>query len=507
VLIAIAVLVSLGTLGCGVHLHSPANQKLAERAQTEFQDAKITETMNEERSRLDELLKQELAAVRRLTLAGRDAAVVQIVAAGDIAGSWTAWKDDIHRRLQLLLGPPDAVQPAHYGPLIGELAGAQFAFTSARDALTRDRRQYVAAPGPQDRPPLSACPAVPAAGTSSPPAPPTDPVLKAFWDDYATECQAYRTAYGRLLARGKTANNVGATEKSALGKFFADLRHAEEEIENARAEMLKARAVYQAQIKTLKEATAKGTSTAPADLDKLVGALEALRKAPIFGQQEAVSAQLDSVVALLDNVAKGTTTVTPVDQGNQKVVETIQALNQALQKTGEKPTPGALVLAAEHLRLELERASRRVRFYEARSNLLHQEGVAFVTELTLLRRTLTELDGGPSKGCPQTNALAHSYEVDYATKSTCRDMVVASLLLYADSWTVGRLPEEEIRYLLISLDHAAAIDSSEIALMQWQNLVAVPLGQLVTFHRSGITSEEIGQLLQVLGLAAIAARL
>jgi hypothetical protein len=85
--------------------------------------------------------------------------------------------------------------------------------------------------------------------------------------------------------------------------------------------------------------------------------------------------------------------------------------------------------------------------------------------------------------------------------------VVSALLLYADSWTLGRLPEQEIRYLLISLDHGAAIDSSEVALLQWQNLVAVPLGELVSFHRSGITSDEIGKLLEVLGLAAIAARL
>ena len=135
--LAFAVLLPLAIIGCGVHLHSPANQKVAEQAQTEFQDAKIGETMNEERGRLSELLKQELTAVRRLTLAHRDAAVVKVIGGSDAANSWDAWKTDIHQRFAVLLGSPPAVPEEHYGAIVGELAGAQFAFTSARDALAR----------------------------------------------------------------------------------------------------------------------------------------------------------------------------------------------------------------------------------------------------------------------------------------------------------------------------------------------------------------------------------
>jgi len=514
--LAIALLLPLAALGC-VHLHSPANQKVAEKAQAEFQDAKIGEAMNEERGRQTDLLKQELAAVRRLTLAHRDASVVKIIAGEDATTSWIAWKADIKLRFKTLLGSPEA----DYGPLTGELAGAQFAFTSARDALARDRRQYAGAPGPLDRPQLPACaleaPPVPASAASPPAAsapqavsPPADPVLKAIWDDYQTECTAYRAAYKRLRDRGKTNLNAGASSTSTIGQFLETLERAEFEVESARAQALDARKKYQDQLKALKSAAAAGTSASSSALGDLVAALQQLREVPIFGPQEALSAQLDSVVALLDNQAKGGGTQTAVEEGNQKVAETVQVLSQTLQKAGEKPKTASLVLTAEHLRLELERATRQVSFTEARLNLLHQQGVAFVTELTLLRQALTAVEGGPnpdpSKDCSQTKAFAQSYEVDYANKPTCRNRVVAALLRYADSWTVGRLREEEIRYLLISLDHGAALDSSEIALLQWQNLVAVPLGELVTFHRSGITTEEIGQLLQVLGLAGIAAR-
>ena len=241
-------------------------------------------------------------------------------------------------------------------------------------------------------------------------------MLNTIWKDYDTECKEYQDQYARLLRRGRTAQNPGAIEDSVLGKFLDTLQRAEVEVESARAQVLTARAKYQDALKALKDASALGTPVDVAALDKLVAALQELRQVPIFGRQEALKAQLDSVVALLDDLAKGGGTSTPAQQGNLRIAETVQALNQALQKTREKPTTASLVLTAEHLRLEFDRATRQVRFKEARLSLLHQQGIAFVTELTLLRQALTALKQGPEKGCPQDKALAQSYEVDYAAK-------------------------------------------------------------------------------------------
>ncbi len=76
------------------------------------------------------------------------------------------------------------------------------------------------------------------------------------------------------------------------------------------------------------------------------------------------------------------------------------------------------------------------------------------------------------------------------------------MLLYANSWSIGRLSQEEIDYKILGLRHIAVLDNSENALAQWENLISIPVSQLVALHGSGITPDEIARFISALGTTA-----
>ena len=92
--------------------------------------------------------------------------------------------------------------------------------------------------------------------------------------------------------------------------------------------------------------------------------------------------------------------------------------------------------------------------------------------------------------------------LDFEKKPTCREKIGRILLFYANSWSIGRLAQEEIDYILIGVRHSSALDNSEIALAQWENLISVPITQLVALHGAGIKSDEVARFLLAIVNAA-----
>lgn len=76
--------------------------------------------------------------------------------------------------------------------------------------------------------------------------------------------------------------------------------------------------------------------------------------------------------------------------------------------------------------------------------------------------------------------------------------------LRTESISVEKRQEEEKELAMISLDHEEALDSTEFALGLWKEMISAPLEQLVNYHASGITSDDISKLLQAASLAGIA---
>jgi hypothetical protein len=88
---------------------------------------------------------------------------------------------------------------------------------------------------------------------------------------------------------------------------------------------------------------------------------------------------------------------------------------------------------------------------------------------------------------------------------TCKEDALRALVYYANSWALGRVTADRIDYTLIGARHVAALDVSEVALAQWENLIGVPINGLVAYHASGLKPEDIAAFLQALGVIGIAA--
>lgn len=176
----------------------------------------------------------------------------------------------------------------------------------------------------------------------------------------------------------------------------------------------------------------------------------------------------------------------------------------------EQPNVSQLLLEAEHIRLQRELAQRRLASARQRAGLRGAKLEAAMAEVELLaasRDAQNCLKGRIDKphcqlGCPHQSALVDDFQ---SSSKECRGWIAEALLSFANSWDVGRLTQEEIDYRLVAVDHAMALDGSEIALAQWENLIGVPISQLVAFHGTGIKADQIGNLIQALGLGSIAA--
>ena len=85
-------------------MYRQADHDLAKKAETTFQEAKITKIFEEERKQLARTLEREVAVVRRNTLARRDQILLKIIEAGDKERSWRYWLSDMNKRLTNLAG-------------------------------------------------------------------------------------------------------------------------------------------------------------------------------------------------------------------------------------------------------------------------------------------------------------------------------------------------------------------------------------------------------------------
>ena len=98
-------------VGCSdLHLYRQSSLDLANKALTAFSDAKLTESVNDERKISAGLTEQEQALARRNTLARRDAELIEIFGQTDAATSWGLLTNKIANRLQDIMSPAGVVQ-------------------------------------------------------------------------------------------------------------------------------------------------------------------------------------------------------------------------------------------------------------------------------------------------------------------------------------------------------------------------------------------------------------
>jgi hypothetical protein len=507
--------------GCGgSHLHSKQDHELAKQAQAAFEKADISASLEAEYGLLAEMLAHELAIVRRHTLARRDAELVAIIGATDDASSWQFLRTRIAARERELVGEGAQVVELHQA----------VALLPVHERFLRDHQTdyellrqpgdpTLACPLPRPAAKPDAAPAAPAKpgakpDTRSEPSPAARPSYQAFVE----QCTKYQAALATL--------RDSAAAGSEIGRINHDLAAIEELMRGVNEQVAAQQSAQRALEQQIAAARKAGT---PIDIGKEIAARRdrvAKTIAPIekhLGSARKVAARLgasdltldtamarieeqrqavDQLVAfLIQGQGQLPERIPPEVQLSIEVARTVPAIALDLRAGRRFPRVGALVLESEHLRLEAEALAQRRARADKRRALLVQKRDALITELRYLgqaRAILERLDE-PTRRQPLFEAFRKNELV--------RRNVAEALLAYANAWTVGRVTQEEIDYMLIGQAHEGALDASAAALAQWENLIRVPLAQLVALHSAGVTSDDIsrivGHIITAAGLTAV----
>jgi hypothetical protein len=183
----------------------------------------------------------------------------------------------------------------------------------------------------------------------------------------------------------------------------------------------------------------------------------------------------------------------PGDSERIKLLASVTAIRAVIDGAAY-PRVSDLILESERLRIELDRLRGLIALEEERKTLLDLQTTALSREIFALTRARVRVTDAKASG-----PLA-------AEQDGPKQEAAADALAYiAESWSIGRTPAEEIDFLLLGIDHHAALENSSAAFAQWSNLIGVPLSQLVAYHESGIKSEDLANLINAAGLSAIAA--
>jgi|GEM_PF-4221083 len=472
----LAVILFLFT-GCA-GLYNQQHHDSAVSAQKSFTEAKLAESIKDERAQNAEILARELDIVEQQMVATRNKELLDVIGSKDAGEAHKLLADLVDARMGELASKPTQTQGP---PLIATIGVAE----EAREAHS-DR--YSVFREPED--PALVC---------------TDDTTvkvsvtgKPEWDAFQTDCKNLAEANKKLEA----------FQAGILYTLTHDLTRNEEARAVVTKEVKRLTTESAAAAKKLKEARNAGT---PADLAKLAEkSRDDLRKVKIDPQRvsragledasvlatlESINEQKANIDLLLDAAATGKASDDADDAA--AIAAILPAIAKDVTTATRYPQVSRLVLESERLRIDRDRAKQQLsrvaeemRLLRMRRDILYQEWLALVKA----QSNLAECKPDDFAGGKNLRNL----------RVECRDGLSTAVLSYAAAWTLGRIPAEKVQWTLINLDYERALDASESALMQWNNLIAVPLDALVANYGSGIKPDAIGKAISGIELGAIA---
>lgn len=181
-----------------------------------------------------------------------------------------------------------------------------------------------------------------------------------------------------------------------------------------------------------------------------------------------------------------------------KIALSIDSISKHYARTKTVPTASALKLEAERLKLELQEVKQRhsqslelIELYNKKLQAVTNESVCLIKAANALQKVSQKLK-------TTNNTIAKSIKESPKTAEALHN--------YIESWTIWRTNESDINNKIVASNYNTALNSANIALQQWNSLIAVPLDRLEAYHASGITNEQMAYFLQALGIGAIAVK-
>lgn len=317
--------------------------------------------------------------------------------------------------------------------------------------------------------------------------------------------------------------------ENAKNKAEEDLNKQKDAAEKANEKYLEALKEYNNALKQAKtdasDAAKKEIAGRAKDLQE---ALNAFEKSGIFGKQNAAKSQIENIDLILDalvtgEVAEGKLNCTDIkdEEAQKKCMDKQQALTvvsqlprfrgrlSAIEALSKQPPVNALLFEKERLMALKENADTQIERSNARIKLLEQKlKSAKDDESKLLKLSQRHLNWAIKANSGREINTSDLYNKSRSINESARRHMVIAITTFLTTYTGPQRVMNEIDYRLIDIDHAEALDKSEIALRLWEAAIKHPIIVLAAYHGSGMKREEIAKLiiegLKAAGLFTIA---
>jgi hypothetical protein len=520
---------ALLTIGCAGHLYDAGNDQLAREMQKTYHDLHIADSVEDERKAASDMLATELDAARRFGDAMRDNRLAVLfdmpvarapsdakceVASSGGKGTLTC---EIDVRLQFV-GGKDA---AGLNMAIAQMRAAADAQTSDLKHLETlqlsdaEHKAIDFACNENNVVKIAAFdPRKTAAFQSR-----SKDVLELFYsllqgyaraaktlgpDDAGGSCTQWLFArkvaagVGGLLAAAadtqtRVAEALGRAQAAAdaLGAKYGAARKKYEDAKATKTDIAKAKEELSKVVSEID----KYVSEADDYAKKIAQGLTAVK---VFGNPVQLLA-LQTKVELLTGAVRavfGKAEAAYKDLGIEALVSTVDTVEQA---DADKVLPGLLLesqIAADQLAVE-QAAMDAAR---AELSALDDRVAALQRALALLVKAQQSLN---TAGC-DTSQLSMS--VGDALTSHCGRGVAASMLHYANAFTIGLTPARAAQLRYIGAIDAGSLAQTAAVMKAWDDVLGIPIDLLARYHAGGIKPEAMAELIiQAAGFALLTA--
>jgi len=474
------------TTGC-VSLFDASRHQAALDAQKAIAEAKIDQSLADERVQHQQISAHELEVAEQQLLSWRNAELLNVIESADSGAARDRLQRAIEKRLDQLQGPPDRAD------MVGRLIDLE----AAEAAVERRAALYrIAGPARTD-PALSCTDAMPSFSSA---------LLQQVWASYQAECVKLQAARNAVAAARQQAGELSTVEAR-----LADAASLEEDITAHLGELS---SKYK---KLAAELNARRKAGQPVDLSKQASSVAVtLAKIQLPSEQklgesgladlkgrialEWIDTQRDAIVRVLQAAAGPPSEDVPSEvDGDLQLAALLPSIGEELQRGFKYPRVTSLV--HEWTRLGLERDATQVQVARAEQQiaLLHEKRDAMQRELTLLIEARAALAESATR-CTDLQTF------DSFRKPTgrCGQVLRRALNAFSEAWTLGRIPEVRVEWQLTQLDHERALDAGALALREWNALLSVQMDALVASHATGVKPEQIGKVIDSIGFGAIA---
>lgn len=339
---------------------------------------------------------------------------------------------------------------------------------------------------------------------------------------YKKSCEKYLETWKAVANSGGIFSDIAKEEYEAVKNLAAQETTAQK-LENDYINALKE---YNETLKQAEINVSETTKKAIKDqTEKLKSALNALKGTGIFGKKIAAKLQIEKIDLILYVLAKGKLDEEKLkcsdikfEKEKNKCLKTKQALGVVAQLPSfagrlatidaltKLPPVNTLLFEKERLMALKTDAETQIGRTLSKISLLKQKRNAAFDEIESLMMARQHLNWARQKNNNLEIKLSDLYK-NSINESARRHMVIA-ITRYLNTSTGPQRFMHEIKYRLLDIEHAQALDASETALRLWEVAIKQPVNVLASYHGSGMKKEELAKLaieaLKAAGLFAIA---